>query len=99
MSALGQKQTFAVHQPMSALAPKADIRSALTHVRFGPIADMKMQSGTHGTSPYILLAVPPSGAMSSTRDNATDHGFFWSVIGALVCPPVICAASVIANSA
>ena len=26
MSALGQKQTFAMHQPMSALPPKADIR-------------------------------------------------------------------------
>jgi hypothetical protein len=25
MSALGQKRTFAVHQPMSALPPKADI--------------------------------------------------------------------------
>ena len=25
MSALGQKQTFALHQPMSALPPKADI--------------------------------------------------------------------------
>jgi len=25
MSALGQKQTFALHQPMSALLPKADI--------------------------------------------------------------------------
>ena len=40
MPALGQKQTFALHQAMSALPPKADICSALTHVRFGPIADM-----------------------------------------------------------
>jgi hypothetical protein len=28
MSALGQKQTFAVHQPMSALPPKADMWGA-----------------------------------------------------------------------
>src|SRR5262245_48482568 len=36
MSALGQKQTFAVHQPMSALPPKADMCSANSYVRFGP---------------------------------------------------------------
>jgi hypothetical protein len=40
MSALGHKQTFALHQPMSALPPIADMCSALTHVRFVPIADM-----------------------------------------------------------
>jgi hypothetical protein len=38
MSALGQKQTFAVQYVMSALPPKADICSALIHVRFVPIA-------------------------------------------------------------
>jgi len=32
MSALGQKQTFALHQPMSALPPKADMCSALADV-------------------------------------------------------------------
>jgi hypothetical protein len=40
MSALGQKQTFAVHQPMSALPPNADMCGAATDVRFGPIADI-----------------------------------------------------------
>ena len=40
MSALGQKQTFAVHQPMSALPSKADMCSATRDVRFGPIADI-----------------------------------------------------------
>jgi hypothetical protein len=40
MSALGQKQTFAAHTPMSALPPKADMCSALAHVCFGPIADL-----------------------------------------------------------
>jgi len=29
MSALGQKQTFAVHQPMSALPPRADMAIGL----------------------------------------------------------------------
>src|SRR5262252_4740811 len=39
MSALGQKQTYAVHQPISALPPKADMCGAIAAVRFGPIAD------------------------------------------------------------
>src|SRR5262249_6477031 len=46
MSALGQKQTFALHQPMSALHPKADICSAVGYVRFGPLADTACQSMT-----------------------------------------------------
>ena len=33
MSALGQKSTFALHQPMSALPPKADIRGAPALIR------------------------------------------------------------------
>jgi hypothetical protein len=41
MSALGQKQTFAVQKGMSALPPKADIRSAKIDVRFVPIADTR----------------------------------------------------------
>src|SRR4029453_16854298 len=40
MSALGQKQTFALQNVMSALPPKADICGAAWHVCFGPIADM-----------------------------------------------------------
>ena len=40
MSALGQKQTFAVHKRMSALPPKADMCSATRHVRFVPKADI-----------------------------------------------------------
>ena len=33
MSALGQKQTYAVHQPMSALPPKVDIHGRQLDVR------------------------------------------------------------------
>ena len=40
MSVLGQKQTFALHQPMSALPPRADMCGALAHVCFGPKADI-----------------------------------------------------------
>src|SRR5215471_14911106 len=39
MSALGQKQTYAVQHVMSGLPPKADMCGAHTHVCFGPIAD------------------------------------------------------------
>ena len=41
MSALGQKQTFALQTGMSALHPKADIPSADCNVRFVLTADMK----------------------------------------------------------
>src|SRR5215467_3199016 len=40
MSALGQKQTCAVHQPMSALPPIADKCCATRDVRLGPKADI-----------------------------------------------------------
>ena len=39
MSALGQKQTYAAQEDMSALPPKADMCGATAHVRFVPIAD------------------------------------------------------------
>jgi hypothetical protein len=40
MSALGHKRTFCDARAMSALPPIADMCSALTHVRFVPIADI-----------------------------------------------------------
>ena len=46
MSALGQKQTFAVQYVMSALHPKADMCGALAHVRYVPIADIPVRSHT-----------------------------------------------------
>jgi hypothetical protein len=42
MSALGQKQTYAVQNGMSALPPKADMCGATSDVRFGPIADIRL---------------------------------------------------------
>ena len=41
MSALGQKQTCAVQNVMSALPPKADMCSAMSHVCYVPIADIR----------------------------------------------------------
>jgi hypothetical protein len=40
MPASVKKQTYAVHQPMSALPPKANIAESNWHVRFVPKADM-----------------------------------------------------------
>jgi hypothetical protein len=40
---LGQKQTFAVQNGMSALPPIADICSAQAHVRFVPKADIAIE--------------------------------------------------------
>ena len=46
MSALGQKQTFAVRKGMSALPPKADMCGATRYVRFVPIADIGLFSSS-----------------------------------------------------
>ena len=47
MSALGQKQTFAVQNGMSGLPPIADRCGALGDVRFVPIADIVQFSPKH----------------------------------------------------
>jgi hypothetical protein len=67
MSALGQKQTFAAHQPMSALPLKADICSAPAYVRFVPIADIR--SPTHLVG-YDLIAASPVLAVTKRRNSA-----------------------------
>jgi hypothetical protein len=55
MSALGQKQTFAAHQPMSALPPKADMCGANGDVCFGPIADITFRQTGQTTQVIIIL--------------------------------------------
>ena len=57
MSALGQKQTFAVQKRMSALPPKADMCSALAHVRFVPIADISQLEQKQKHSLKVPVAV------------------------------------------
>jgi hypothetical protein len=56
MSALGQKQTFALQKAMSASPPKADMCVALAYVCFGPKADIsKVQKDRlAAVSPKIL---------------------------------------------
>jgi hypothetical protein len=65
MSPLGQKQTYAVQNGMSALHPKADMCSAVVHVRFGPIADIAPVSGarTHDEAVTLLngRSIPAGG--------------------------------------
>jgi hypothetical protein len=39
-SALGQKQTFALHHPHVRFTPNSDIDYVFRHVRFGPKADI-----------------------------------------------------------
>ena len=51
MSALGQKQTFAVQYVMSALHPKADMCDAKRDVRFVPKADIALASRLKGRQP------------------------------------------------
>src|SRR5262249_36180571 len=52
MSALGQKQTYAVHNGMSALPPKADMCSATGDVRFGANCG-------HGSAGFSPLRIQP----------------------------------------
>jgi hypothetical protein len=62
MSALGQKQTSAPQKVMSALPPKADICSALAHVRFGPKADMGVCALDQATLHFAIDGVGPKGS-------------------------------------
>ena len=50
MSALGQKQTYAVQKAMSALPPIADMCGATRDVRFVPKADISIASRTNAVS-------------------------------------------------
>ena len=53
MSALGQKQTCAVQEGMSALPPKADMCGATRDVRFVPEADIPLVDQLIGASEYL----------------------------------------------
>ena len=62
MSALGQKQTCAVQNTMSALTPKADMCSALGDVRFVPIADIALFH-------WITLSAPAISERGTVRPS------------------------------
>src|SRR5262245_43366293 len=70
-SALGQKQTYTLHQPMSALPPKADMCSALGYVCFGPKADMADDDDRSGSNAPVrgkttLISVNSPGCVSTS---------------------------------
>ena len=77
MSALGQKQTFAVQKAMSALPPIADIVRCDANVCFVPIADMatlRLHLGTYRTLHFrecLFARVFVTSAIGGAR---TQHG-------------------------
>jgi hypothetical protein len=80
MSALGQKQTCASQNVMSALPLKADMCGATTDVRFGPIADLARRKAVAdivmGARPR-LDAAKASGLLARAREersNGDDNG-------------------------
>jgi hypothetical protein len=66
MSALGQKQTCAVQNGMSALPPKADMCVAISNVRFGPIADIGLLFEHLVRAPANGLDIGPDGVLGVT---------------------------------
>jgi hypothetical protein len=64
MSALGQKQTFAVQKGVSALPPKADIQASSINVRFVPIADIRHISA------LVKTERPPRSGLSEKFHHA-----------------------------
>ena len=76
MSALGQKQTFASQEAMSALLPIADICGAQAHVRYVPIADMCPVSN----EPVCVRRILPSAAVRpkdrpKIKNDTTEWNF------------------------
>jgi hypothetical protein len=61
MSALGQKQTCAAQNGMSALTPKADMCSATRHVRFEACLNhiSGSKAGVAGTYNQFVIPLPP----------------------------------------
>jgi hypothetical protein len=72
MSALGQKQTCAAQNGMSALHPKADMCTATRYVRFVPKADMAL--------PHSV-----TNRRSSTRHKRQNVGFGSALINNRYC--------------
>jgi hypothetical protein len=72
MSALGHKRTFGMQNGMSALPSKADICSALAHVRFVPIADNAaisiLTKIERGSARFLLTAI-------TYKSRAVSHAF------------------------
>jgi hypothetical protein len=67
MSALGQKQTCAVHQPMSALPPKADIRQRFNSSGTGRVQSVEICLLAHVVFGFVKVAQRQSGNYHNQR--------------------------------
>src|SRR5262245_5016596 len=79
MSALGQKRTYAVHNGMSALPPKADMCGAVDDVRYGPKSGHQRSTtiGASGGIGSALLDAPAflrRGLLDRDGDNLGAWG-------------------------
>src|SRR5262249_421708 len=74
MSALGQKQTFALQNAMSALLPIVDIPSCPNNVRKGPIADMTAATTRAGRSRCPVCR----GHLLTNAVMLLRHGLFYA---------------------
>ena len=75
MSALGQKQTYAVRNGMSALPPKADMCGAARDVRFGPKADIRcLFDHLIGAGEQIVRHYKPERLGGLEIDNGLELG-------------------------
>jgi hypothetical protein len=76
LSALGQKQTCAAQNVMSALRPKADMCGALAHVCFGPEADIGSHSITASASAINFAGIrsPSNFAVLRLMTNSVRVG-------------------------
>ena len=70
MSALGQKQTSALQNVMSALPPKADICSAQADVRLVPRADIRAAIASNGMT-FVSPQQAPSVGQDETDRRST----------------------------
>ena len=76
MSALGQKQTFALQNGMSALPPKADMCGAKGDVRFVPIAgNHELQLKRVAGSGSLILKLASAMAIDA---GAVAHCHAWT---------------------
>jgi hypothetical protein len=67
MSALGQKQTYAGQNIMSALTPKADMCGAATDVHYGPKADIRNDYDRSDKHPGAGQNHPDFGELAGLR--------------------------------
>src|SRR5262249_22720122 len=79
MSALGQKQTWAPHQPMSALPPNATLNATYRNVRFGPKAD----SCTQQRGRYSITSLALASSVGGTVRPSAFAAFIFNAISNL----------------